>query len=62
MCDNNNDYSLSTIFVPALYWALGEQGGTKWERINVSEYFPCVSYWATHFTYSISKPYNDFAR
>lgn len=62
MCDNNNGYSLSTVFVPALYWAFGDQGGTKGERINISEYLPCVSYCAIQFTYNISKPSNNSAR
>ena len=62
MCDNNNGYPLSTAFVPALYWAFGDQRGTKGERINVSEYLPCVSYCATHFAYNISKPCNNSAK
>lgn len=61
MWDNSNGYSLSTVFVSALYWVLGDKRGTKEERINNSEYLPCVSYSATHCTY-ISKPYNNSAR
>lgn len=52
ICDNNNGYSLSTVFVPGLFWIPGDQPGSKGERINISEYLPCVRYSATHFTFS----------
>lgn len=39
MCDNNNGYPLSTAFVPALYWAFGDQRRPKGrELMSVSTF------------------------